>query len=63
MRYIQPMPDNSAGVRAGCIRTLARLAIYNGTEAQFDIDWAAQFCDDVERSFQRELRMKDTQRV
>lgn len=63
MRYIQPLPDNSSGVRAGCIRTLARLAIDNGRAALFDIEWAARYCDAIERSFQDELHEQEVSRV
>lgn len=63
MRYVQPMPDNSSGVRAGCIRTLARLAVDNKTTHLFDIEWAARYCDTIERSFQDELHEQEVLRT
>ena len=63
MSHTQIMPNNSAGVRAGCIRTLARIAINSGRAAYWSPDYAASFCDDVERSFQRELHERKVQSI
>lgn len=63
MRYIQPMPDTSSGVRAGCIRTLARLAVDNKTTHLFDMDAVARYCDAIERSFLDELHEQEELRA
>ena len=56
MSTTQRMPDNSSGVRAGCIRTLARLALDSRTAQYWSPDDAAKYCDEIERSFQLELK-------
>ena len=53
---IQLMPYSTSGVRAGCIRTLARLAVRSQTAAAWSPDAAAAFCDEVERSYYEEIR-------
>lgn len=60
---IQPMPSTSAGVRAGCIRTLARLALDSRMGQFWSLDDAAIYCDEIERSFQEEIQMSKIQRT
>ena len=57
--HMQTMPLHDTGVRAGCIRTLARLAIKSQTAQVWSPDDAAAFCDEVERSYYEELRQKE----
>ena len=63
IQTIQPMPSNSAGVRAGCIRTLARLALDSNMGQFWSLGDAAIYCDEIERSFQDEIRMSKVQRT
>lgn len=58
--HIQPMPLDGfgAGTYAGCMRTLARLTLANGTGHLFDVDIASAFCSEVQRSFEEEMEQR-----
>ena len=63
--HIQPMPLDGfgAGTYAGCMRTLARLTLANGTGHLFDVDIASAFCSEVQRSFEEEIREEKVKNV
>ena len=60
---VQTMPNNTADIRKGCLRTLARLALDSGMGHVWSPDRAAIFCDGVERSFRDDIQRRDGGRI
>lgn len=58
---IQIMPYHDSGVRAGCIRAMARLVVQSKSYEVWPMDRIYSYCDEIERSFYDEQRQKDLQ--
>lgn len=61
MAPIQIMPYHDSGVRAGCVRAVARLVIQSQAFALWPMDRIYQFCDEVQQSYYDELRTRRNQ--
>lgn len=51
-----PYQLDDPGVRAGCVRTLARLVVESGAYALWPMDRIYVYCDEIERSYYEERR-------
>lgn len=57
--HMQTMPLHDTGVRAGCIRALARFVVDYKLYTVISMDEIYKRCDEVERSYYEELRQKE----
>lgn len=62
--HMQTMPIHNAGIRAGCIRALARFSVeYRLYSSALTVDEIARRCDEVDRSFYEEMKRQEWQRT
>lgn len=62
-RHMQIMPFHDVGVRAGCVRALARFTVDYRLFNVLTMDEIYRRCDEVERSFYEELKAKEWQQT